>query len=123
MNMFSDDTTFTGVRVVALNRGLMINGTGSPTPAAVAFTITPATLGDSYSLVPATFRTGLSPPVGTAEYLLAIDSPGSGGVLQTAVHVWRFHVDFVTPANSTLGSGGTHAFNANVMVNSFTDAF
>src|SRR2546423_14504717 len=121
--MFSNNTTFNGVRVVALDRASMINGTGAPNPTAVAFSITPATLGDSYSLVPATFRTGLNPPLNTPEYILAIDSPATSGVLQTAVHVWRFHVDFGTPANSTLGLGATHALNANVTVNSFTDAF
>src|SRR2546423_6136612 len=99
--MFSNNTTFNGVRVIALDRASMINGTGAPNPTAVAFSITPATLGDTYSLVPATFRTGLTPPVGTPEYLLAIDSPSTGGGLQTIVHVWRFHVAFATPANST----------------------
>jgi hypothetical protein len=123
MNLFASDTTFSGVRVIALDRASMINGTAAPNPTAVAFTISPATLGDAYSLVPATFRTGLSPPAGTPEFLLAIDSPPSGGVLQNAVHVWRFHVDFATPANSTLGLGADHAFNGNIAVNSFTDAF
>src|SRR2546423_2237657 len=122
MNMFSDNTTFTGVRVVALDRASMINGTGSPNPSAVAFTITPATLGDTYSLVPATFRTGLSPPAGRPEYLLAIDSPAIGGVVQPAVHVWRFHVDFATPASSTLGVGANHAKDADITVSDFRDA-
>jgi hypothetical protein len=62
----------------------MINGTGAPNPTAVGFTIDTTTLGDSYSLLPATFRTGLNPPAGTPEYLLSIDSPNPG-VLQTAV--------------------------------------
>jgi hypothetical protein len=123
VNMFSNNTTFTGVRVFALDRAAMINGTGAPNPTAVAFSITPATLGDTYSLVPATFCTGLAPPVGTPEYLLAIDSPGSGGVIQTAVHVWRFHVDFVTPANSTVGLGAGHTKNADVTVAGFTNAY
>jgi Domain of unknown function (DUF4394) len=123
MNLFSSDTSFSGVRVIALDRASMIEGTGAPNPGAVAFTISPATLGDAYSLVPATFRTGMNPSPGTPEYLLAIDSPRTGGVLQTAVHVWRFQVDFVTPSNSTLGLGPDHAFNANITVNSFTDAY
>src|SRR6478672_4397020 len=105
VNLFSNNTTFNGVRVFALDRASMINGTGAPNPTAVAFTISPATLGDTYSLVPATFRTGSAPAAGTPEYLLAIDSPGSAGVTLTAIHAWRFHVDFVTPANSTLGLG------------------
>ncbi|HZE13615.1 MAG TPA: hypothetical protein VE086_07655, partial [Chthoniobacterales bacterium] len=83
VNLFSGLTqateTFDGVRVFALPRLAMINGTGAPNASAVAFTIPPATLGDAYSLVPATFRTGLNPPAGTPEYLLANDSPATGG--------------------------------------------
>ncbi len=123
VNMFSNNTTFNGVRVYALPRNDMINGTGAPNPGAIAFSIDPATLGDSYSLVPASFRTGSPPPVGTAEYLLAVDSPSAAGVVQTQVHVWRFHVDFAIPANSTFGSGATHAADANITVNGFVDAF
>lgn len=123
VNMFSNNTTFNGVRVFALPRNDMINGTGAPNPGAVAFTIDPATLGDSYSLVPAFFRTGNAPPVGTPQYLLAIDSPLNGGVTQTQVHVWRFHVDFAIPANSTLGIGANHAANGNITVDPFVDAF
>src|SRR4051812_3046660 len=123
MNMFSTNTTFNGVRVIALDRASMINGTGAPNATAVAFSITPATLGDIYSLVPATFRTGSNPPVGTPEYLLAIDSPSTAGIAQTAVHVWRFHVDFATPANSTFGLTASHTLNANVTVNTFTNAY
>lgn len=123
MNMFSNNTTFNGVRVYALPRTDLINGTGAPNPGAIGFTIDPATLGDAYSLVPASFRTGSAPPVGRDEYLLAVDSPGSAGVVQTQVHVWRFHVDFATPANSTFGSGATHAADGNITVNGFVDAF
>ena len=37
---------------------------------AIAFNIPPAGLGDSYSLVPAGFRTGNPPPVGRDEFLI-----------------------------------------------------
>jgi len=124
MNEFSGlsqaTEAFEGVRVYALDRSSMING-GSAN--AVGFSITPANLGDAYSLVPATFRAGLQPPAGRPEYLLAIDSPASGGVTLTQVHAWRFHADFVSPANSTLGLGPGHTLNANVTVSGFTDAF
>jgi subtilisin-like proprotein convertase family protein len=123
VNMFSNNTTFTGVRVFALDRAAMINGTGAPAPTAIAFTITPANLGDISSLVPATFRTGLPPPPGRDEYYLAIDSPASAGVTLTQVHAYRFHVDFATPANSTFGTGAGHLPNANITVNGFVDAF
>ncbi len=121
--MFSNNTTFNGVRVFALPRLDMINGVGAPNAGAVAFTITAANIGDAYSLVPATFRAGSPPPAGTDQYFLAIDSPGSAGVSLTQVHAWRFHVDFTTPANSTFGVGAAHTPNAEITVAPFVDAF
>jgi hypothetical protein len=120
MNEFSNNTTFNGVRVYALDRASMI--TGGPTHA-VGFTIDPTGLGDSYSLVPASFRTGNAPPAGRQEFLLAVDSPATGGVTLTQVKGWLFHVDFTVPANSTLGVGANHAPNALITVNGFVDAF
>ena len=114
VNLFSNNTTFNGVRVFALDRASMINGNPAN---AVAFSLTPAQLGDTYSLVAATFRTGTAPSAGTEEYLLSIDSPGASGVTLTTLHAWRFHVDFMTPANSTF----TGPFD--ITVNGFTDAF
>ena len=123
VDLFSNNTTFNGVRVFALPRTAMINGTGAPNAGAIVYTIDPATLVDSYSLVPGNFRTGSPPPVGTPEYFLAIDSPMGADVVQTQVHVWKFHVDFATPANSTFGIGASHAANGNITVNGFVDAY
>jgi FG-GAP-like repeat len=120
MNEFTDNNTFNGVRVYALDRASMISGGATH---AIGFTIDAATLGDAYSLVPASFRTGSAPPAGTDEFLLAIDSPFSGGVTLTKVKGWRFHVDFGTPANSTLGVGVNHSPNAQITVTGFVDAF
>jgi len=111
---------FQGVRVFALDRASMLAGGAAN---AVAFNITPAGLGDSYSLVPAGFRTGDPPPSGRDEFLVSVDSPATGGVTLTQVHGWKFHVDFGTPINSTLGLGANHTPNANVTVNGFVDAF
>ena len=91
VNLFSNSTTFNGVRVYALPRAAMINGTGAPNPGAVAFTILPAGLGDSYSLVPATFRAGSAPSAGTPEYFMAVDSPSMADVVLTHVKAWKFH--------------------------------
>jgi len=44
---------------------------------AIAFTVPPAELGDSYSLVPASFRTGDPPPAGRNEMLVAIGALGA----------------------------------------------
>ena len=123
VNLFSSPTTFNGVRVFALPRSAMINGTGAPNAGAVAFTITPADLGDAYSLLPATFRTGSAPPAGTPEYFMAINSSATAGTVETQVFTWRFHVDFTTPANSTFGIGAGHTANNATTVNGFVDAF
>src|SRR4029450_2914344 len=90
---------------------------------AIGFTVPLAGVGDSYSFVPANFRTGNPPPVGRDEMVLAIDSPATGGVSLTQVHARFFHVDFVTPANSTFGVGANHTPNAEITVDPFIDAF
>jgi hypothetical protein len=123
MNMFINNTTLGGVRVYALDRNSMING--GPTNA-VGFTVLPAVLGDQYSFVPASVRTGNPPPAGQPEWLMSVNSPSTGGVVQTQVFVRRFHVDFVTPANSTLGvtsGNGAHDADGIITVNSFIDGF
>jgi hypothetical protein len=107
-----------GVQVYALDRASMIGG--GPTNA-VGFTIDRTALGDSHTLIPASFRTGAAPPSGRQEFLLAIDDPREG-VTQTHVKGWLFHVDFVNPSNSTLGLGSDHSPNAQITVNGFINA-
>jgi hypothetical protein len=119
-NMFSNNTTFNGVRVYAFDRNAMINGGPADT---IAFTIAPADLGDQYSLLPATFRTGSSPPAGQPEYFMDINSSATAGTLESQVFVRRFHVDFATPANSTFGVGSAHLPDATILVNPFVDAY
>src|SRR5215472_9149925 len=111
---------FNGVMVMALDRGSMLSGMPAN---AISFMIPPAGLGDSYSLVPAGFRTGDAPPTGRDEMLLAVDSPSTENVTLTQVKAWLFHVDFVTPSNSTIGIGADHTPNALISVNAFVDAF
>ena len=118
VNLYPNNTTFTGVRVFALDRASMLSGGPANT---VAFTIPPAGLGSSYSLLPANFRNGSAPPTGEDEFLLGIDSSVNHAVAVTQVKGWRFHVDFGTPANSTLGMGADHTPNALITVNSFVE--
>jgi hypothetical protein len=120
VNLFFGPTLgpFEGVGVFALDRGSML--AGGPANA-VHFDIPLAGLGDSYSLVPATFRTGSPPPAGRDEFLLAIDSPATGGVTLTQVKGWLFHVNFA--GGSTLGIGVNHSPNSLITVNGFVDAF
>jgi hypothetical protein len=119
-NLFANFTTFTGVKAFALDRASMLGGGPAN---AISFLIPPAGLGDSYSLVAANFRTGTAPPAGEDEFLLAVDSPATGGVTLTQVKGWKFHVDFITPANSTLGVGANHSPNSLMTVSPFVDAF
>jgi len=122
VNLFDGPSlAFQGVRVFAFDRAAMLNG--DPSPTAIAFTVPLAGVGDSYSFVPAGFRTGNAPPVGRDEMVLAIDSPATGGVTLTQVHARFFHVDFVTPGDSTFGVGADHTPNAEISVNGFIDAF
>ena len=120
MNEFSSNTTFNGVRLYALDRNSMING-GSAN--AIGFSILPADLGDQYSLLPATFRTGSPPPAGQPEWVMDINSSAVAGTVETQVFVRRFHADFVTPALSTFGVGASHTPDGTITVNGFVDAF
>jgi hypothetical protein len=121
-DMFNQAGSLVSVSAFALDRGSML--TGGPANA-ISFMIPGGDpgLGASYRLVAANFRTGTPPPAGEDEMLLAIDSPSSGGVSLTQVKGWKFHVDFVTPGNSTLGVGPNHAPNSLITVNPFVDAF
>jgi hypothetical protein len=120
VNLFINNTTFVGVRAFALDRASML--TAGPANA-IAFTVPLAGVGASYSFVPATFRTGDPPPSGRDEMVLAIDSPNTGGVSLTQIHARFFHVDFVTPGDSTFGVGADHTPNAEITVDPFVDAF
>jgi hypothetical protein len=120
MNLFTNNTTFNGVRAYALDRASML--AGGPTNA-IGFTLSASDVGASYSFVAANFRTGTPPPTGRNEMVLAIDSPASGGVTLTQVHARFFHVDFTNPALATFGVGSSHAPNAEITVNGFVDAF
>jgi hypothetical protein len=84
-NMFYGQVS--GARVWALDRNAMLNGQPM---ASVAFN-----LGSSYwSLLPSNVR-GPQPPVGAPNYFVALDDPNM-------LRVWKFHVDWANPGNSTL---------------------
>ena len=120
VNLFDGPTlAFEGVRTFALDRASMLAGGPANT---VAFTIGLAGVGDAYSLVAANFRTGNPPPAGRDEMLLAVDATIPGATL-TQVHGWLFHVDFVTPGNSTIGIGADHTPNAEITVDPFVQAW
>ena len=112
--------TFQGVKVFALDLNSMVNGGSSNS---IGFEIAPADLGDQYSLVPATFRTGTPPPAGQPEWFMDVNSSTTAGTVENQIFVRRFHADFTTPANSTFGVGATHAPDGTIGVNGFVDGF
>jgi hypothetical protein len=120
VNLWIGLTQFVGVRTFALDRASMLSGGPAN---AIAFSILGAGLGDSYSLVPANFRTGTPPPAVRDEMLLAVDSPLNENTTLTTVKGWIYHVDFATPANSTIGIGANHTPNALITVNPFVEAW
>jgi hypothetical protein len=123
-NMWADFSTFTGVKVQALDRGAMLAGTANPTVISFKVPLAGLTPDIAYSFVAAGFRTGNPPPAGRDEFLLAVRSgtlPGPGTF--SDVLGWLFHVDFANPGNSTLGIGSDHSANAFIAVNTFTEAW
>jgi hypothetical protein len=87
-NLFNaSGTAFLGAQDCALNRAQMV--TGAPATQ-VCFTTS-----TSYgSLLPATLDGATQPPAGSPNYAVALNT-------YTSLGLWKFHVDWTTPANST----------------------
>jgi hypothetical protein len=93
---------FAGVGAYALNRAQMI--AGNPAPQVISFLATPGAtpfrLGDG--LLPSDLDGSTLPPVGTPNfYIGSRDNGGPYGAPSDALNIWKFHVDFAVPANST----------------------
>jgi hypothetical protein len=85
-NMFAGGTTFTGADACAYNRAAMMAGT---TATQVCFQQSTAVGG----LLPADLDGTTAPPAGSPNYLLYFGTNN--------LNLFKFHVDFSTPANST----------------------
>src|SRR5436190_7636850 len=99
---------FQGVGAYALNRAQMLAGT--PNPQVVSFLMppggTPYNVGDG--LLPADLDGTTPPPVGSPEYYVgSMDNNGPYGAPQDALTLYKFHVDFAVPANSTFALTNT----------------
>lgn len=57
----------------------------------------------SHSLIPADIEGTTPPPAGRHEYLVSIQNPTlfNSATTTSAINLWDFHVDWVTPSNST----------------------
>ncbi|HUY77283.1 MAG TPA: hypothetical protein VMV29_10960 [Ktedonobacterales bacterium] len=100
-NMFNGNT-FVGARACAFNRSAMLAGSASA--AQVCFQ-----LGNAYGgLLPSDLDGTTAPPAGEPNYYVNFGT--------NSLNVWKFHVDFTTPTNSTF-TGPT-----NLAVAAFTAA-
>jgi hypothetical protein len=85
-NMFNG-SSFSGAKLCALDRGAMVSGT--------AATMQCFQLSTSFGgVLPADLDGTTAPPAGSPNYMLQFAS--------SSLNEWKFHVDFATPANTTL---------------------
>ncbi len=90
-NMFANAATWKGAKVCAFDRNQMLTASG--TPGAMQCFQLSTTYG---GLLPADLDGATPPPAGAPNYVLAFDDVGLNGV-----NLWKFHVDWTTPASST----------------------
>jgi hypothetical protein len=97
-----------GDAVVAFQRSAMLAGA----PAAAQQFVIPASPGTHGSLLPSDFDGTYLPPLGAPNYFMdALTVAGAN----TLISLWKFHVDWATPGNSTFGiNGGAYDPNYNL---------
>ena len=109
VNYFSGNT-FVGGGALAFDRSKMLAG---QTATAVGF----GPLGAAYGgLLPSDLDGSILPPSGSANYFGAIDT--NVGPSASTFQIWKFHVDFTTPSNSTFGTA-THTPDYNLAVDTY----
>jgi hypothetical protein len=109
VNFFSGNS-FVGGGALAFDRTQMLSGQPA---GGILF----GPLGSNYGgLLPSDLDGSILPPSGSPNYFGAIDTAsGSSG---STFQIWKFHVDFTTPGNSTFGTA-SQAPNANTLVDSY----
>src|SRR5258708_27242957 len=81
---------FGAAQVCAMDRSSMLTGAAASQQ---AFHLSSSSGG----LLPADLDAATPPPAGSPEYVLSFDD-----VSLSALNLWKFHVDWTTPSNSTL---------------------
>jgi len=99
-NLFLNGVSFVGPRVCAMDGAAMRAGT-----AATQQCFDPAAIGDG--LLPGDLDGTTPPPAGETESVLGFNT-----TTDNSLDLYEFHVDFVTPANSTLTGPTSLAVNA-----------
>jgi hypothetical protein len=90
-NMFTNGQAFAGAKVCAYDRVAMLNATATP-GAQQCFQLS-TTYG---GLQAADLDGATAPPAGAPNYVMAFDD-----VARNGLNLWKFHVDWATPANTT----------------------
>ena len=89
-NIFANGQFFTGPKVCAFNRANMLVGAAATQQ---CFDITGTLFG---GLLASDLIGATPPPAGSPNYIVGL------GATNTTLSAWKFHVDWVTPANTTL---------------------
>jgi len=95
-NLFTGGTTFNGGEVCALDRASMLAGTAATQQ---CFNVSSSFGG----LLPSDLDGATPPPVGSPNYVVAL------GASANQLAYWKFHVDWATPANTSLTGPSTLA--------------
>ena len=105
---FANGSSYTAVGAYALNRDQIL--AGNPNPTVVSFVIprgsAPYNVGDG--LLPADLDGNTPPPANSPYYFVgSMDDGGPYGAPQDALTLWKFQLDWVTPANSSFSLANT----------------
>ena len=105
-NLYASGTTFSGVDLCAYDRKSMLSGApatqqcflqaytaGQPCPAPQPFTI--------FGVQPINLDGPIAPPIGTEGFFVQFDYSACTGPFNQ-LDMWKMHVDWTTPASSTL---------------------
>jgi hypothetical protein len=109
-----DPNNYSGAGVFAFERDKML--VGNPAAQMIYFDLGPVNLAFGGHL-PATLDGRTLPPAGSPEYFVEVDDSADIGPAD-AMRIWKFHVDWANPANSTFGLNGQP--NSVVAVADFT---
>ncbi len=113
-NYFDSRNIFVGAGVWAFDRSKMLSGQAA---SSVSFQ-TSATYG---GLLASDLDGSSLPPSGSPNYVAAIDTPVNSanvGIPGSTLFIWKFHVDFTTPANSYFGTAA-HTPDYSLLVNTY----
>ncbi len=99
---------FAGIGAYAINRADLI--AGNPAPRVLSFIVPPgaAPFNTGDGLLPADIDGSTLPPAGTpAFYLGSMDAGGPYGAPQDALTLWKFVINYATPASSSFALANT----------------